>query len=384
VPAKADTSPRPAIPPSEPSTTPVTKTRILVAEDDPTTAAHIQKSLERAGYSVTSVRNGQEALEWLAREPFDALITDWMMPGTDGIQLIRAVRSRISQPPLIVMITALASADSRAYALESGADEFLAKPFAPEEAIVRLATGLARMRQDAPKTTPYATIGRATPSRLNKLGAKHPPYVAVLLAASTGGPEALKTVVASLDPTLNVAYFLVQHGPSWAIDVLARDLKSQTRLKVQVAKHGEKVRPGTFNIAPAGKNLKLKERTFELEVVAEPPENHTCPAADPLFRSAAQAFGQYAIGVILTGLGRDGTRGAGDIRNAGGVVLVQDPLTATVETMPQTAIAAGVADEVVPLQNLATSIQREIARLAAQLPSREDDRPGRSLPPAQV
>jgi two-component system chemotaxis response regulator CheB len=208
--------------------------------------------------------------------------------------------------------------------------------------------------------------------------------VAVLLAASTGGPEALKTVVASLDPTLNVAYFLVQHGPSWAIDVLARDLKSQTRLKVQVAKHGEKVRPGTFNIAPAGKNLKLKERTFELEVVAEPPENHTCPAADPLFRSAAQAFGQYAIGVILTGLGRDGTRGAGDIRNAGGVVLVQDPLTATVETMPQTAIAAGVADEVVPLQNLATSIQREIARLAAQLPSREDDRPGRSLPPAQV
>jgi len=331
--------------------------KVLIAEDDPTTAMILSRTLSKAGYTVDHAINGVEALKLIEKETYDALCTDWMMPCMDGIELIRQVRALIDPPPIIVVITALVSESAEMHALDAGADEYLAKPFTPSQVLTTLGACFAKRDQPAPRLVPKP---KAKSSTL-------PPYIGIAIAASTGGPEAVIDVISQLPPTEDAAIFIVLHGPAWMLESFSGRLQRETRMEVELARDGVAIESGTIYVAPGDHHLQIDPVGLTLELADTPPENFVRPSADPLFRSIAEVFGYFGLGIVMTGLGRDGSAGAASISESGGVVVVQEPSTCVATSMPETVINLGLAKEVVPLNDLANSIADKIQTLSGVL-----------------
>ena len=332
--------------------------KILVAEDELTNSILLKRLLTKAGYSVIIAHNGIDALKHLEKESFDALLTDWMMPSMDGIELIRRVREKIAPLPFIIMVTALVSEGARSYALDSGADDYIAKPIDVEELLSRLKDGFERKNQEAP-SKPSGFVSREI--------SVIPPFVGVVIGTSTGGPPALIETFKNIPDNTNAAFYIVQHGPSWMLETFSQRLQRETGLSVKLAAHGMKSEVNNIYIAPGDKHLRIEEGTYNLLIDDGPKENFVRPAADPLFRSAANAFGRYTIGVIMTGLGRDGTQGASTIASVNGTIIIQDPVTAVAPSMPRTAIESGIQHKLVPLYDLGKAISETVFPVAALL-----------------
>ena len=176
------------------------------------------------------------------------------------------------------------------------------------------------------------------------------------IAASAGGVEALRRVVSDLPADLPAAICVVLHIPATGRSLLAPILDRDSAMRAVVARDGQRLRAGTIYVAPADRHLLVRRHTVELS--HGPKENRVRPAADPMFRSLARAWGAGAIGVILSGALDDGSAGALWLANAGGVVIVQDPETAIVPGMPASAIAATPPDYTVPLDEISDVLQR--------------------------
>lgn len=332
--------------------------KILIAEDDRTSALLLARTLESDGFTVVSTQDGTEALEAIRRQTFDALITDWMMPHMDGISLVRRVRAELDTPPPILVVTALSSQDAKAHALDAGADDYLAKPYQPQEILRRLRNCIERAKQPPPGLMIDAGALARGPQR----PADH---VGVAIAASTGGPEALRLVLPALDPQLRAAYFLVLHGPAWMLETFAERLVETCRVKVRMAQDHAPIEVGALHVCPGDVHLKLEAGTTRL--TNEPAENFVRPAADPLFRSLAQVYGKKGLGVVMTGMGRDGSLGAQHVHHAGGRVLVQDPTTAVAASMPRTVLGMGCVHQILRLEQLGSGIVQCVRELSTQL-----------------
>lgn len=332
--------------------------QILVVEDELTNSILLKRILTRAGYSVVVSHNGMEALKHLEREKFDAVLTDWMMPQIDGIELIRRMREKVKPLPLIIMITALVSEGARAYALESGADDYIAKPIDVEELLTRLKDGLDRHQQSAPN--------KFVTSVTRELDVK-PPHVAVVIGTSTGGPPTLIELFKSMPDKINASFFVVQHGPSWMLETFSQRLQRETSFNVTLATDGIVPEVDHIYISPGDKHMRIDPATYKIFLDEGPKENFVRPAADPLFRSAAEAFGKYCVGVVLTGLGRDGAQGASQIAAVKGVVIVQDPETAVAPSMPTTVVQSGINCKVLPLSAIGKEIAETVFPLSASL-----------------
>jgi two-component system chemotaxis response regulator CheB len=172
-------------------------------------------------------------------------------------------------------------------------------------------------------------------------------YDVVVIAASYGGLTILSEILAAIPPTFSAAILVVQHVGEGSPGYMPKILSPHTPLEVRLVTAGERLRAGTVFIAPAGRHLVL-DREASLCLAESPRVNFTRPSADPLFSSAAQACGSRTLAVILTGRLCDGTRGAGDVRAAGGVVIAQEPESCLARGMPDSAIRAGVVDLVLP------------------------------------
>lgn len=332
--------------------------KILVAEDELTNSILLKRILVKAGYSVVVAENGVDALQHLENEHFDALLSDWMMPEMDGIELIRRVRERIEPIPLIIMITALVSEGAKSYALESGSDDYIAKPIDVNELLSRLKDGIDKKEQTAPQK--HTTV-------ITRDSEVLPPFVGVVIGTSTGGPPTLINIFQNIPENTRAAFFIVQHGPPWMLETFSQRLQRETKLKVVLAMNNIIAEPGNIYIAPGDKHLRIEPGTMMIKLDTGPKENFVRPAADPLFRSAADAFGKYCIGVVLTGLGRDGAQGASQIAANQGVVLVQDPETAVAPSMPKTVIEAGVRHKLVKLEDFGKTLSETIFPIASRL-----------------
>lgn len=327
--------------------------KTLLAEDDRGTAAVIERALAGAGFQVTVARDGGEALAQLTRQSYDVLVTDWMMPTMDGIELTR--RARTMQPSLlIVMATALSVPSARGHALQAGADDFLSKPIRPQQLVQMLNTLLERNAQPAPKVAAAAVPAAArTPALV-------PGFNAVAIASSTGGPQALMRLFERWSAASGTAVMIVQHGPAWMLESFVESLQKVSELKVQLAEHDQPITADNIYIAPGDFHMLVTaRRTLALD--EKPPENFVRPAADPLMRSVAQVFGPRALGVVLTGMGRDGCVGAAAIKAMGGRVVAQDPATAVAQSMPRTVIEAQLADQVVAIDQLGEAVARMLS-----------------------
>ena len=315
---------------------------------------------------VGTARNGHDALRQIHALDPRIVTLDVEMPELDGMQTLGYIMSET--PRAVVMLSAATSdggADLTLRCLELGAVDFVRKSSGPISldlatisetllAALRAATQvnlggvqiLARPRVADPRLlTPSTVEGGA--------------ITAVAIASSTGGPRALAEVIPNLPGDLRAAVFVVQHMPVGFTRSLAARLDRMSKLTVAEAEQGEVVRTNRVYLAPGGLHMSVVrdergERRIALD--ASPPIWGVRPAADPLFDSVAQHFGRAAVGVVLTGMGRDGADGLRRIREAGGLGIVQDRATSTIYGMPLAALQRAGAERVAALTDVAPAI----------------------------
>ncbi len=330
---------------------------ILIAEDYEPGADLLSLFLKRAGHTVSVTRDGKAAWKALQEKPFDILIADWMMPRMDGVELIQKARQNLPACPAIVMLTTLTSEQSRIKALESGADAFISKPYAPREILEVLKVVVKKNRQRPPDIRKIEKSFTNSP----------PPFVGVVMVASTGGPSILRTIFKRFPPLENAVVYLVLHGPDWMLQSFQKSLAEELQLGIEMGRHNARSELGRIYLAPGDRHLVVHPKSRKMLLEDTLPENFVKPSADPLFRSAAAAFGEYCLGVVLTGLGKDGSQGAAHIAKTGGLVIAQDPASAPAPSMPKAVVDARLAHSVFQPDQLKSAIEFHVKILNKKL-----------------
>jgi two-component system, chemotaxis family, protein-glutamate methylesterase/glutaminase len=349
---------------------------VLVVDDSAFMRQVISHLVESSGEFrvVGTARDGREAITQVEALDPQIVTLDIEMPELDGLGALGYIMAHTPRP--VVMLSAATTRDGQdatVRALELGAVDFLRKPSGPVSPdLTKVATrllGALRAAATANVATPTATS--AAP-RFLSADPDHRPTViaaaAVAIATSTGGPRALAAVIPDLPRDLPAAVLIVQHMPAGFTKSLARRLDAVSRLTVVEACHGDVVVNGRAYIAPGGCHMRVELVDGVPKIVIDEraaPVWGVRPAADPLFQSLATAFGPACVGVVLTGMGRDGADGLRAIRNAGGSAIVQDRESSTVYGMPNAALRHAGADQVVPLTGVASAVSQFLARAQA-------------------
>ena len=340
------------------------KKRILVV-DDSAVIRHLLRAIidgESDMHVADVAHDGAEALDKLAAAGFDLVILDIEMPRLNGLEALKRIRRSKPQLPVIMFSTLTdhgASATLDALAL--GASDYATKPEAHSigDAITTIRSQLLpKIRALAPGAE-QTSVSSAVRAVKRQRRAKHAGRVeVVVVGVSTGGPNALAEVIPALPEDLPAPVLVVQHMPPMFTKLLAERLDHRSAVKVAEAVPGAVPKPGEVWIAPGGRHLVVSGRrgAHELATTDDPPENSCRPAADVLFRSAASVYGAAVMAVVLTGMGQDGMRGAEKVHDAGGIVVAQDAETSVVWGMPGHVVEAGLADEVLPLTEIADAI----------------------------
>ncbi|MFZ5917572.1 MAG: protein-glutamate methylesterase/protein-glutamine glutaminase [Chloroflexota bacterium] len=345
--------------------------RVLVVDDSALMRRLIADLLQAdPGIEVVgTASDGIEAMAQIAALNPDVVTLDVQMPRMSGLEVLQHI---MRQRPLpVVMLSGLTDPDITLTALELGAVDFVLKPSGTmsvdlykirDELLekVRVAVFADLHTLSHPVRPPHVPIppqfGACYPLAL----AVSEPDWLVAVAASTGGPRALEVLVRGLPENLPAAVVIVQHMPRGFTTSLAKRLNSRSDLPVKEAEQDESVEGNRVYIAPAGRHLRLtldqanKRVKFDLD--DSPPVLGLRPAANVMMESAAQVYGRRCIGVVLTGMGSDGTRGFQVIKQHGGQTLTQDQSSSVVYGMPRSAVESGFADQVLSLSQMAGAI----------------------------
>ena len=341
-------------------------TTVLVVDDSAFMRRVITRIVDgsREFRVVGTARDGAEALAQVHALNPQIVTLDVEMPELDGLQALGYIMSETPRP--VVMLSAATTqgdVDLTLRCLELGAVDFVRKPSGPvsidldrvAETLLNALRAAREVNLGGVQLLARPRFVQAPPAPVKLHGAQ----TAVVIAASTGGPRALAEVIPGLPAELDAAVFVVQHMPAGFTRSLAARLHSMSRLPVAEGIDGEPVMSNRVYLAPGGLHMRVAvdaegQRCISLDGSA--PVWGVRPSADPLFRSAAQHFGRNVVGVVLTGMGRDGSDGLGAIRAAGGKGIVQDRATSTIYGMPQAALQRAGAERVVPLGGVAGAV----------------------------
>jgi two-component system chemotaxis response regulator CheB len=390
----------------------VTRIRVLIVDDSVVIRRLVSDVLSGdPGIEVVGTApNGKLALTKLAQLAPDLLTMDIEMPEMDGISAVRAMRASGSKLPVIMFSTLTErGASATLDALEAGASDYVTKPanvgsVAQSMEQVRLqlipkikallprggtgtpgpvgaqrplagqpgapgqpgSAGLAgRAGAAAPGAgglAAAARAGRTGPVETAARVKRDTPYRLLAVGCSTGGPEALSRFLAGFPADLPVPVVVVQHMPPVFTRQFAGRLDRQHKVRVLESAGGEALEPGTVYLAPGDFHLELVARGAAVVTRLQqgPPENFCRPAVDVLFRSAATVFGGDVLGVVLTGMGADGRRGSEQLVARGSSVVVQDEATSVVWGMPGAVAGAGLAEEVLALDDLGPAVLQRL------------------------
>ena len=368
--------------PAEPESAAGGPIRVLVVDDSAVIRGLITRLLEAdAGIAVVgSVANGQMAVATLKRTAVDVVVLDIEMPVMDGLTALPLILKEAPDAKVIMASTLTKrNAQISLKALSAGASDYVAKPTSTGEIkggdefrrelvekvkALGAASRRARVQKGiaADEELPFRPRPeRAEPPRAIKLrpaGQRAPEVIAV--GSSTGGPQALMKALASLPRTMRMPVLVTQHMPATFTSILAEHLARASGLHAAEAVDGEGIRPARIYVAPGDFHMTavVEDGQRVIRLTKEPPENYCRPSVDPMFRSLAQAYGAGVLGLILTGMGSDGVKGARSVVDAGGTVIAQDEATSVVWGMPGAAAAAGVCSAVLPITDIALYLRR--------------------------
>lgn len=307
---------------------------------------------------VGAAYNGLDALVQVERLQPDVVTMDVNMPGMDGLAALELLMRRFPVP--VVMLSSLTEAGTEATvrALALGAVDFVAKPThltglgmssIADELVekVRRAAG-ARVGR-TPISAPSSRSSAMPPAN-----GRHPPVDLIVVGASTGGPRAIAEVLAGLPANLPCPVIVVQHLPAGFTQSLGRRLNEICPLDVAEAHAGQRLRPGLVLLAPGDFHLTLQGSRVLLD---QGPRRHGVrPSIDTTLESVARGFHGIALAIILTGMGDDGMQGSRALKATGGMVWAEDESTCVIYGMPRAVIEAGLADAVLPVNQIARGI----------------------------
>lgn len=349
--------------------------RVLVVDDSPFQRLVIARRLARdpAIQVVGYAEDGEQALTRVHELHPDVVTLDVEMPRADGLTALRRIMAE--HPTPVVMLSSLTAegADVTVRALEMGAVDFLLKPSVAnpvpsmpdgsDDLVVKVKTAAAA------RLTPHWAYPRQVPPRaVTPLPVSRPRRDSsrvVVIGSSTGGPKALMEIFEDLPTGLGVALAVVQHMPAGFTRTLAERLDRASGVRVREAQDGDWLEHGVALLAPGGRHLEIYPGG-EVRLSGAPAVNGVRPAADVTMQGAARVYGARSVGVVLTGMGSDGTEGSRAIKRAGGTVLAEHEMSCVVYGMPKSVVDAGHADQVLPLHRMAGAI----AALAAGEPAR--------------
>ncbi|WP_258239791.1 chemotaxis protein CheB [Pseudidiomarina homiensis] len=348
--------------------------KILVVDDSKVIRLLLTDVLEAHGHEVATAESGEQALAMLQSQQPDIITMDVHMPGLDGYETTAQILERFAIP--IVILTASDSVrgnQSALRALEAGALAIIEKPQAPtdtqfERQVHDLLRTLRVMHQVKVVRRPAhngnngvrhaATrpkLSDATVKVLSESSATAPKLI--IIAASAGGPATLRDILHRLDKPFHVPIVVIQHIAPGFSESFSQWLQRSTGLTTQIAKNHQRLQPGTVLLPPDGYQLGFSA-TQQIYLQAKKDEHELCPAADFTMQSAAQHFQDACVGIVLSGMGRDGSQGMLALQQNYALTLVQQPDSAAIQSMPKNAIEAGAAREVLPPAELAESLNR--------------------------
>lgn len=345
--------------------------RVLIVDD----SAFVRRAVERMLHGAPEVEiaglasNGREALEQVRRLKPDVVIMDVNMPEMDGLEALRRIMEEAPVPVLLLSTLTKAGADVTIEGLELGAVDFLDKgsvgtsmdiyDLAPQlREKVRGIAGIESPAAPGSPPVPPPAVDRYARAAQGVGGAgihatSAYPYQIVAVGASTGGPRALAVLLPALPADFPAGVLVAQHMPAGFTATLADRLNRRCVLRVKEAENGDVVAPGTVLIAPGRTQMSLTRKGEEVVVRISRGTDESLhqPSVDVLFDSVAEVVGASAVGVVLTGMGTDGSQGMATLQRAGAQTIAEHRSTAVISGMP--AAAAPYAREVLPLERIA-------------------------------
>ena len=336
------------------------KIRVLVVEDSIMFRELLVSSINKdpALTVVGTAGDPFEARDKIIECSPDVMTLDIEMPRMDGIEFVRKLMPQYPIP--VIMVSSLS--DKVFDALQAGAVDFVVKPDSSDKK--SLESFLTRELPVKIKVASTASIGKiknGIRSRATNTHFTSQRNMIVAIGASTGGTEAIAEVIKGFGPDIP-GTVIVQHMPVGFTDMFARRLNDQTRVCVKEAKNGDVVLPGTVLIAPGGNQQMRVIRVgndYQVSLRDGHKVNGHCPSVDVLFDSVASVAGKNALGIILTGMGGDGAQGLLKMKEAGAMTIGQDESSCVVYGMPKAIVENGLADAVLPLDDIGQEIMNK-------------------------
>lgn len=348
------------------------KIRVLVVDDSALMRKLISKLLEGDPEIevIATAIDGSFALAKVAQLKPDVVTLDVDMPRMDGLTALSEMVSKHHTPVIMLSSLTTRGASLTMQALEKGAVDFVCKPAGTarlpemaEELVSKIKaaarTNLAALNTSLPGVPP---IKKLRPLTGQGRGAGR----IVAIGASSGGPHALRYLLPRIPADLDAGIVVVQHMPESFTSMLAHWLNEICELQVKEAESGDLALPGHALIAPGNQHMKVRKTPLGCQVLLEggASVNGHKPSVDVLFRSVAAEYGTLGAGIIMTGMGSDGARGLGEIKDAGGLTVAQDKDSCAVYGMPRIAAEKGYADKVVALAEMASYLVTKVGRIA--------------------
>jgi len=323
---------------------------------------------------IGKARNGQEAIEKVTELRPDVVTMDIEMPGLDGLHALGYIMSECPTPVIMLSGAESKQADVTMTAFQYGAVDFILKPSG------NISLDMAKIKEEIVKKVKAASsvqvhklgfieeekksevIKVKSLKEKNESAKKSIFHKIIVIGSSTGGPRALQQVIPLLPSNLHAPVLVVQHMPAGFTKSLAERLNSQSMIKVIEASEGDILESGTVYIAPGDYHMTIKQKKINgdikdvIALTKGEKVQGVRPSVDVLLNSVTPIFGQNSLGVILTGMGSDGTDGIKKLKLAGGRVIAEDESTCVVYGMPRSVIEQKLADFILPIGRIAESI----------------------------
>jgi two-component system chemotaxis response regulator CheB len=337
--------------------------RLLLVEDSPVQREFISFILEESGEFeiVATAADGEEAVQQAGVVRPDVILMDCHMPKLDGVGATRIIMETVPAP--IVLMTASPAESEQEFtfdAIKNGALAVVSKPPAfgtpdfdriADQLVrtVRLMSEVKVVRRWPARTPAVRAQAAAAPPV-----ARHGVHL-VALVGSTGAPAVIAEILTAIGPSTRATFLVVQHMSDGFITGFAGWLATRSGISAQVGRDGMQTQPGTVYVAPDGAQMGI-DASGRIALSTEPDDDGFRPSGNYLLRSVARAYGRNAMGVLLTGMGRDGAAGLLDLQRAGGLTVAQDEESSVVFGMPGEAVRLGAAGQVLPPEAIARYI----------------------------